>query len=228
MRGRKLESGVYWQGALNKWGVKQGRRVETCSFTFISFYVSWVTEAGRVFYVSFYNFFTFFLLQRFVLLCALSLFFIPLFVCLFYSLQTVPPPGRIKIRRYFTHTETATLHAVKVYCLYLLQTAENGRFGICGTETVHTHLLMYVLLPLVTVSYWDGTEWLNSRKWSTSFLLAATEAAFSRPFRILPKLRNSFMVPARRILIAPITSESPNLQVNFNRKFKKKVVCSCE
>ena len=125
-------------------------------------------------------------------LCFYSLF---LYSYIFFILfQTVPPSDRIKIRRYFSHTETATLHAVKVYCLYLLQTAESGRFGMCGKEAVHAHLLTYILLPLVTVSYWDGTEWLNSRKWSTLFLLAAIEAAFSRPFRILPKPPNSFMV----------------------------------
>jgi len=124
-------------------------------------------------------------------LCFYSLF---LHLYIFHSLQTVLPSGRIKIRRYFSHAETVTLHAAKVYCLYLLQTAESGRFGICGREAVHAHLLTYILLPLVTVSYWDGTEWLNSRKWSTLFLLAATEAAFSRPFHILPKPLNSFMV----------------------------------
>lgn len=165
-----------------------------------------------------------------MLSCALFLFFIPLFVYLFYSLQIVPPSGRIKIRRYFSRIETATLQAVKVYCLYLLQTVENGRFGICGREAVHAHLLTYILLPLVTVSYWDGTEWLNSRKWSTLFLLAATEAAFSRPFRILPKPPTLlwFRIPSRRILMASIISESPNFQVSISCKPKNKEVRFCE
>jgi len=84
------------------------------------------------------------------MLCFYSLL---LYLYIFYSLQTALPSGRIKIRRYFSHAETETLHAAKVYCLYLLQTAESGSFGICGREAVHAHLLTYILLPLVTVSY---------------------------------------------------------------------------
>jgi hypothetical protein len=131
-------------------GHKKGRRVYTCSFTFISFYVSSVANAGRVFYVSLSLFITFSFIEVYVVLCFVFILYSFICISFFIFFRLFLLLVELKKKKIL---QTATLHVVQVYCLYLLQTAENGRFGICGRGAVHAHLLTYILLPLVTVSY---------------------------------------------------------------------------
>jgi len=150
------------------------------------------------------------------------------FICISFLFSLTS--GGIKIRRYFSHTQTVTLHASRfiAYIFYGLQRAVG---------------LVYVEEELSTPTFWrisyfrlsqyrietGRSDWTrgSGQHYSCSLplkLLFLVPSVYSpNPLTLL-----WFRIPSRRILIASIISESPNFQVNIIRKPKNKEVHSCE